>query len=67
MNKLYYVDVKVFDTFEETSSNFRKVVIAAYEDKARDIVAKQVEEEIKSAEAPCAGYEILKVEFIRGI
>ena len=67
MNKLYYIDVKVFDTFEETSSLIRKAVIAADEANARDIVAKQMEEEIKSAEAPCAGYEILKVEFIRGI
>ena len=67
MNKLYYVDVKVFDTFEETSSLIRKAIIAADEANARDIVAKQMEEEIKSAEAPCAGYEILKVEFIRGI
>lgn len=25
------------------------------------------EEEIESAEVPCAGYEVLKVEFIRGI
>ena len=65
--KLYYIDVKVFDTFEETSSLIRKAVIAADEANARDIVAKQMEEEIKSAEAPCAGYEILKVEFIRGI
>ena len=64
---LYYVDVKVFDTFEETSSLIRKAVIAADEANSRDIVAKQMEEEIKSAEAPCAGYEILKVEFIRGI
>lgn len=67
MNKLYYVNVKVFDTFEETSSLIRKVVIATDEDNARDIVAKQMEEEIKSAEAPCAGYEVLKVEFIRGM
>lgn len=65
MNKLYYVDIKVFDTFEETSSLIRKAVIATDEDSARDVVAKQMEEEIKSAEAPCAGYEILKVEFIR--
>ena len=67
MNKLYYIDVKVFDTFEETCSLIRKAIIAADEANARDIVAKQMEEEIKSAEAPCAGYEILKVEFIRGI
>ena len=62
---LYYVDVKVFDTFEETSSLIRKAVIAADEASARDIVAKQMEEEIKAAEAPCAGYEIIKIEFIR--
>ena len=67
MNKLYYIDVKVFDTFEETSSLIRKAIIAADEANARDIVAKQMEEEIKYAETPCAGYEILKVEFIRGI
>ena len=63
--KLYYIDVKVFDTFEETSSLIRKAVIATDEDWARAIIAKQMEEEIKSAEAPCAGYEILKAEFIR--
>lgn len=67
MNKLYYIDVKVFDTFEETSSLIRRAVIAPDEDRARDIVVKQMEEEIESAEAPCAGYEVLKVEFIRGI
>ena len=65
MNKLYYIDVKVFDTFEETSSLVRKAIIAADEASARDIVAKLMEEEIKSAEAPCAGYEIIKIEFIR--
>ena len=63
--KLYYIDVKVFDTFEETSSLVRKAIIAADEASARDIVAKQMEEEIKSAEAPCAGYEIIRGEFIR--
>ena len=63
--KLYYVDVKLFDTFEETTSLIRRAVIAADEDSARDVVAKQMEEEIKSAEVPCAGYEIIKIEFIR--
>lgn len=67
MNKLYYIDIKIFDTFEETSSLIRRAVIAPDEDRARDIVVKQMEEEIESAEAPCAGYEVLKVEFIRGI
>ena len=62
---LYYVDVKVFDTFEETSSLIRRAVIAADEANARDIVAKQMEEEIKAVEAPCAGYETIKIEFIR--
>ena len=62
--KLYYIDVKVFDTFEETSSLIRKAVIAADDDNARAIVAKQMEEEIKSAEAPCAGYEIIRCEAI---
>ena len=62
--KLYYIDVKVFDTFEETSSLIRKAVIATDETNARDIIAKQMEEEIKAAEAPCAGYEITKIEFI---
>lgn len=65
--KLYYIDVKVFDTFEETTSLIRRAVIAADEANARDIVAKQMEEEIKAAEAPCTGYEIIKIEFIRGI
>ena len=67
MYKLYYVDVKLFDTFGEISSLIRKAVIATDEYVARDIVAKQIEEEIKSAEAPCAGYEIIKVEFIREV
>lgn len=67
MNKLYYVDIKVFDTFEETSSLIRKAVIAADEDSARDIIAKQMEEEIKSAEAPCASYEIIRCEVIREV
>ena len=62
---LYYVDVKLFDTFEETSSLIRKAVIATDEDSARDVVAKQMEEEIKAVEAPCAGYEIIKIELIR--
>ena len=65
MNKLYYVDVKLFDTFEETSSLIRRAVIATDEDDARDIVAKQIEEEIKATEAPCAGYETIKIKFIR--
>lgn len=65
--KLYYIDVKLFDTFEDNSALVRKAVIATDEDSARDIVANQMEEEIKSAEAPCADYEILKVEFIREI
>ena len=63
--KLYYVDVKVFDTFEETSSLIRRAVIATDEANARDIIAKQMEEEIKAAEAPCADYEIIKIKFIR--
>ena len=62
---LYYVDVKLFDTFEETLSLIRRAVIATDEANARDIVAKQMEEEIKAVEAPCAGYEIIKIELIR--
>lgn len=65
--KLYYIDLKLFDTFEDNSALVRKAVIATDEDSARDIVANQMEEEIKSAEAPCADYEILKVEFIREV
>ena len=65
MNKLYYVDVNLFDTFEETSSLIRRAVIATDQDDASDTVAKQLEEEINSAEAPCAGYEIIKTEFVR--
>ena len=63
--KLYYIYVKVFDTFEETSSLIRKEVIATDEDGARAIVEKQMEEEIISGGASCAGYEIIKIEFIR--
>lgn len=65
MNKLYYINVKVFDAPEEAPSLIKKTVIATDEDSAIDIVAEQMEEEIKSA--PWASYEILKVEFIRGI
>lgn len=65
MNNLYYIDVKLFDTFEGISSLIRKAVIASSEDEARDIVAKQMEEEIKSAEAPCAGYDITNIKFVR--
>ena len=65
MNKLYYVDVKLFDTFEETSSLIRRAVIATDVDNARDIVVKQMEEEIKSAEVPCAGYDITNIKFVR--
>lgn len=64
MNKLYYVNVKLIDTFDGISSLVRKIAIATDENNARDTVAKQMEEEIKSAEAPCESYEILKVEFI---
>ena len=42
----------------------RKKVIATDEDSARDIVAKQMEEEIKFAKAPCADYEIIRCEAI---
>lgn len=62
---LYYVDVKLFDTFEETYSLIRRAVIATDEDGARDIVAKQMEEEIKDTEAPCAGYDITNIKFVR--
>ena len=65
--KLYYIDMKLFDTFEENSTLIRRAVIATDEDSARDIAAKQMEEEIKSAEAPCADYEVLKIEFIREV
>ena len=65
MNRVYYVYVKLFDTFEEISSLIKEMVIATDENNARDIVAKQLEEEIKFAKAPCAGYEIFKVEFIK--
>lgn len=65
MNNLYYIDVKLFDTFEGVSSLIRKTVIASSEDEARDIIAKQMEEEIKSAEAPCAGYDITNIKFVR--
>lgn len=38
--KLYYIDVKVFDTFEETSSLIRRAVIAKDEDEARNITVE---------------------------
>lgn len=67
MNKLYYVDVKLFDTFEETSSLIRRAVIAKDEDKARDIVAEQLDKEIEEVGNPCSGYEIIRTTFIREV
>lgn len=67
MDKLYYVDVKLFDTFEETSSLIRRAVIAKDEDKARNIVAKQLDKEIKEVGNPCSGYEIVKVNQVRAV
>lgn len=67
MNKLYYVDVKLFDSFEETSSLIRRAVIAKDEDKARGIVAEQLDKEIEEVANPCSGYEIVKIIFIREV
>lgn len=67
MYKLFYVDVKLFDTFEEISSLIRKAIIAKDEDEARNIVTNQLEEEIESAEVPCASYEVIRVEFVRDL
>lgn len=67
MDKLYYVDAKLFDTFEETSSLIRRAVIAKDEDKARDIVAKQLDKEIEEVGNSCSGYEIVKINQVRAI
>lgn len=67
MYKLFYVDVKLFDTFEEISSLVKKAIIARDEDEARNIVTNQMEEEIRSAEAPCASYEVIRIELIRDL
>lgn len=67
MNKLYYVDVKLFDTFEETSSVVRKAVIAENEETARSIVSKMLEDEINDINASCANYEIINIRFIREV
>lgn len=67
MNKLYYIDVKVFDTFEETSSLIRKAVIATDVDNARDIIVNQLDREIEEIDAPCAGYDITNIKFVRDL
>ena len=64
MNKLYYVDVKLFDTFEEISSLIRRAVIATDEDGARDIVAKQMEEEIKEFDTDLIEMETAALYFM---
>lgn len=65
MDRLYYIDVKLFNTFEETYSLIRRAVIAKNEDKARDIVARQLNKEIEEIGNPCPGYEIVKVNQVR--
>ena len=67
MNNIYFVNVKLFDTFEETSSLIRKAVIAKNEDEARDITVNQLDQEIEEVNAPCSGYEIINIEFVRGV
>ena len=48
------------------SSVFRGLELVSVINKEKKLFKqKQMEEEIESAEAPCAGYEVLKVEFIR--
>ncbi len=64
MDKLYYVDVKLFDTFEETSSLIRRAVIAKDENTARDIVAKQLDKEVGNS---CSVYEIIEVNQVKVI
>lgn len=65
MNNLYYIDVKLFDTFEGISSLIRKTVIASNEDEARHIIVNQLDREIEEIDAPCAGYDITNIKFVR--
>lgn len=65
MNKLFYVKAIISDSFEDTMSYLRRTVVAADEEAARDIVAKQLEKEIEEANAPYASYEIIKIDFIQ--
>lgn len=65
MNNLYYIDVKLFDTFEGISSLIRKAVIASNEDEARHIIVNQLDREIEEIDAPCAGYDITNIKFVR--
>lgn len=65
MNKLFYVRAIISDSFEDTASYLKRTVVAADKEAARDIVAKQLEEDIKEANAPCATYEITRIDFIR--
>lgn len=67
MDKLYYVDIKLFDTFEETSSLIRRAVIAKDKDRARDIIVKQLDKEIEEVGNPCSDYEIIKVNQVRAV
>lgn len=67
MDKFYYVDIKLFDSFEDISSFIRRAVIAKNEDKARDVVAKQLDREIEEIGNPCSSYEIIRTTFIREV
>ena len=67
MKNLYLVTVRLFDTFEEISDVKVEAVIASDEEDARNQVSKVLEAQIEEVEAPCASYEILKIEFFRGI
>ena len=60
MSEIYCVDVRLFDTFEETSTIRVKRVVARNEDEARDIICKMMDKELEEVGNPCAGYEILK-------
>lgn len=65
MKEVYRVDIRIFDTFEGTSTIIKKTVIASDEDEARDLVRKMMDREIEEINASCAGYEIVRGEVVR--
>lgn len=67
MKNLYLVTMRLFDIFEEISDVKVRTVIASDEEEARSFICKLMDLQIEDTEAPCAGYEILKIEFIREV
>lgn len=62
MNKLYYVEIRLFDTFEQISTVIKKSVVASDKDEARNIISKMMDKELNEVNASCTGYEIIDCE-----